>query len=515
MKTKLLALALAVVLCLALAVPAAADTTGSGTCGNRLTWALDAEGVLTIRGTGAMTDYLLRGSPWYAMHNSILEVVIDSGVTSVGNYAFYQCGNLQRVRLPDSLLSIGDSAFLECASLENVTIPYGVTTIGEYAFCTCGNLSEARIPDTVTEIGKCAFSQCESLAIANLPRDLTRVENNLFSGCRSLNYIDIPNNVVRIGNGAFNNCALLTSLWIPASVTEIGSNTFEFCSSLRRIDVDTNNRSFRSADGVLYNNDMTELICCPGAFSGGFAVPTSVKRIWSSAFQSCIGMTRLSIPESVTEIGAYALNGCEKLSVLRLPSGLTSIPRALAADCHTLTSVYLPAGITRVEEFAFYDCQNLRDVYFDGSEEQWKEVKVEDYNDCLFAAKMHFNAENIASSSVTVTVNGVPVRWTDVTPFIDANNRTMVPFRAVADALGVDVDWDDDAREAVFSSGDKVIYFPIGSNEARTSDEEIIEMDTAAVIVNNRTFAPARALAEYFGYTVGWNARTYTVLINQ
>ena len=114
---------------------------------------------------------------------------------------------------------------------------------------------------------------------------------------------------------------------------------------------------------------------------------------------------------------------------------------------------------------------------------------------------------------VGVSVNGAAVPWTDVQPFIDENSRTMVPLRAVAEALGLTVSWDGAAREASFTNGAKTITFPIGSSTARTEDGGTIQMDTAAVIVNDRTFAPIRYLAEYFGYTVGWDSATKTVLI--
>ncbi len=112
-----------------------------------------------------------------------------------------------------------------------------------------------------------------------------------------------------------------------------------------------------------------------------------------------------------------------------------------------------------------------------------------------------------------VTVKGETVAWTDAIPFIDENNRTMVPLRAVATALGLTVGWDGTAREASFTDGVKTLYFPIGSSEARTGDGAAVVMDTAAVIRGGRTFAPIRYLAEFFGFTVGWDSATRTVII--
>ena len=118
-----------------------------------------------------------------------------------------------------------------------------------------------------------------------------------------------------------------------------------------------------------------------------------------------------------------------------------------------------------------------------------------------------------ASSGVGVTVDGKAVQWTDAAPFIDANDRTMVPLRAVSDALGLSVNWDTSTRVASFSDGGKTLYFPIGSTTARASDGRTIAMDTAAVLVNDRTYAPVRYLAEFFGRTVEWDGATRTVVI--
>ena len=125
----------------------------------------------------------------------------------------------------------------------------------------------------------------------------------------------------------------------------------------------------------------------------------------------------------------------------------------------------------------------------------------------------NYTVAGIASTEVHVTVFGDTVIWTDAEPYIDTNNRTMTPFRVVGDALGLTIAWDSATREASFSNGAKTIWFPIGSTMARTSEGQTVEMDTSAVIVNGRTYAPVRYLAEYFGYGVAWERVTRTVVI--
>ena len=127
---------------------------------------------------------------------------------------------------------------------------------------------------------------------------------------------------------------------------------------------------------------------------------------------------------------------------------------------------------------------------------------------------IQYSSSGSASTAISVTVSGTPVVWTDAEPYIDANNRTMVPLRAVGEALGLTVDWDNTARMAIFTSGTKTLYFPIDSKIAHTGDGKSIQMDTTAVIKKNRTYAPVRYLAEYFGFTVNWDGKTNTVSIN-
>lgn len=142
-----------------------------------------------------------------------------------------------------------------------------------------------------------------------------------------------------------------------------------------------------------------------------------------------------------------------------------------------------------------------------------------------------------AASGITVTVDDKAVAWTDAKPFIDANGRTLVPLRPVAEAMGLTVNWDPSLRVAEFvrESAEteeyygmtEIIQFPIDSKTAKTavyynegtdkwlSSNDDVAMDTAAVIVNDRTYAPVRYLAEFFGYDVGWDGATSTVSIEK
>ena len=205
----------------------------SGSCGENVTWTLTADGTLTISGTGAMTDYTYDSrSPWYSCRTHIKRVVMQQGVTSIGDHAFWDCSGLTSVTIPDGVTSIGDSAFSGCTALTSVTIPGSVTSIGGGAFSGCTSLTSVAIPSSVTEIGGSAFSGCSGLTSVTIPDGVTSIGGDAFSGCAALTSVEIPNGVTAIGGSTFSNCIRLAKVTIPKSVTSIGKNAFYYCESI-------------------------------------------------------------------------------------------------------------------------------------------------------------------------------------------------------------------------------------------------------------------------------------------
>ena len=203
---------------------------------DNLTWKLDANGTLTISGTGAMKDYDYDSNPSPVYNNSdVKKIVIEDGVTSIGNSVFDSCSNLASITIPDGVTSIGERAFSNCSSLTNITIPNSVTCIEYAAFYGCSSLTNITIPDGVTSIGETAFYACSTLTSITIPDGVTSIGNNAFYNCSGLTSITIPDSVTSIGTMVFYNCTSLTSITIPDSVTSIGMNVFSFCIRLKSI----------------------------------------------------------------------------------------------------------------------------------------------------------------------------------------------------------------------------------------------------------------------------------------
>lgn len=183
----------------------AADEVASGTCGDDLTWTLDSDGLLTISGEGNMYNYSDYGderAPWYSSRDSITEVIIENGVTSIGQCAFDSCIGLTSIDIPDSVTSIESWALNGCRCLMSITIPAGVTSIGSYAFYKCSELTSITIPDGVASIEGRTFSECSSLKSITIPGSVTSIGESAFDGCTSLTTITLPEDgVTSIGWG--------------------------------------------------------------------------------------------------------------------------------------------------------------------------------------------------------------------------------------------------------------------------------------------------------------------------
>ena len=191
----------------------------SGSCGENVTYTyVSSTGTLTISGTGDMNNYrYLSDRPWDYLKGNIKKVVINNGVTSIGQQAFSGCTALTSVTIGNGVTSIGENAFNGCTGLTSIEIPNSVTSIGDGAFDDCTGLTSVTIPNSVTSIGKDAFYGCTGLTSITIPNSVTSIGEEAFCGCTGLTSITIPNSVTSIGEWAFYGCTGLTSMTVEAT----------------------------------------------------------------------------------------------------------------------------------------------------------------------------------------------------------------------------------------------------------------------------------------------------------
>ena len=326
---------------------------------------------------------------------------ITYNVTSIGDYAFYNCSDLTSVAISNSVTSIGFNAFSGCSSLASVNIPNSVTFIDDNAFNNCSGLTSVTIPNSVTIIGRGAFNntpwfnnQANGLIYINnvaycykgtmpsntsitIQEGTVSISPSAFSGCSGLTSVTIPNSVTTIGGQAFYGCSGLTSVTIPNSVTTIGGGAFDRTAWF-------NNQ----ADGLIYINKVAycykgtmpsntsitiqegTVSISPSAFSGcsGLAsvtIPNSVTSIGPSTFYYCTGLTSVTIPNSVTTIGGGAFSMCTGLTSVDIPNSVTSIGLHAFSYSTGLTSVTIPNSVTSIGNYAFSGCRKLASVVSD------------------------------------------------------------------------------------------------------------------------------------------------------
>ncbi len=309
---------------------------------------------------------------------------IPLSVTSIGNVTFADCG-LTTLFIPANVSKIGDWTISDCTKLSEICVdpdnqhyssfagilydkeqtkilfvPSGITVLkiserikNIESFGICENVVSVDIPSNVHNIGECPFFSCKKLERIDVSPENPNYtsEDGVLYNKDKTELIAVPAttkggfnvqlSVETIKADAFSNCVELTSVKISSDKANIGEdNPFAGCSMLRHIIVSSESPYYTTVDGVLYNKDMSMLICVPASTTGDFVIPSSVKIIGENAFKNCKYLTSVEIPDSVIQIESEAFLGCSRIKAITVPSGVSEIGYDVFSECDNLTEVH-------------------------------------------------------------------------------------------------------------------------------------------------------------------------------
>ncbi|MCR5507649.1 MAG: leucine-rich repeat protein [Lachnospiraceae bacterium] len=373
-------------------IPRYGDPATGGDCGktgeDEVTWAITGQGnnlTLTISGTGAMADFSSSSyQPWKDSRNNIKTLVIETGVTSIGNYAFQSFKYVTSVTTPGSVTSIGSYAFGDCDAVTSIILPASVIGIANAAFNGCDNLASINIPADLEAIQNDTFTSCKNLATVTIPEgsNLKSIGSQAFRYCEKLTAIALPEGLTSIGSRAFDSCTGFSSFTLPSTLTTLGSYAFYNCTNLTSIELPAS----------LTTMDTNVFYGCSKLAAVTFAEGFTFTKIPNNTFYNCRALTAITIPASVTTVGEYAFYGCSALATVtfagtpavttisdhafqsctvlsqfEIPASVTTIGTYAFQNCDALASVEFPAGLTTLKDHAFQYCDVLKTVKFNGT----------------------------------------------------------------------------------------------------------------------------------------------------
>ncbi len=358
------------------------DDAFSGCSGLTSVCITDIAMLCAIRFKSFTSNPLYYAHELYLNGELVKDLTIPNGVTSIGNYAFYNYSDLTSIVLPDSVTWVGRSSFFGCnlikitgpsnavstvakqcdsKAIAEIVITSGAS-IGDSAFSSCSGLISVTIPNSVTSIGKDAFYKCSGLTSVTIPEGVTSIGDSAFYNCTGLTSVTIGNSVTSIGDYAFRDCSGLTSVTIGNSVTSIGNWAFSGCNKLQDIYIADiaawcnisglyNLMDYGSSNKNLYlNNELVTSV----------SIPDEVTAIPSCAFSSC-NLTKILGPSDMV---SAVVKQCKSKAIeeIVITSG-TSISDSAFNNCTGLTSITIPDSVTSIGTYAFSGCDKLQDIY--------------------------------------------------------------------------------------------------------------------------------------------------------
>lgn len=278
------------------------------------------------------------------------DIVLPEGLVALEDGAFQGCDFLKELKLPISLVEIGDNAFYQCDQLENIEVAEGnrvyksvdgvlfdcgMTTL--YKYPTLKDNSSYTVPESVKILKEYAFGGVSNLERITLPEGLEEIGECAFIGNKKIASINLPKSLRYIYAGAFDWTGI-TSINIPQNVTQVDYRSFESDENLQSIEVDKENKVYKSIDGVLFNKAGTVLIAYPaGKKQTIYEVPEKTNVIGACAFMEGNTLESITLPKSVMYIEDFSLSKCKSLEQITVNGRIMEMGSIVFANPDKLT----------------------------------------------------------------------------------------------------------------------------------------------------------------------------------
>ena len=311
-------------------------------------WRLE-DGALTISGAGAMENYAKAvKQPWYEKRAQITSVVVEDGITEIGDFAFYGLTNLKELSIADSVTKIGHYALKNCSSLSEIQLPEKLEGVGESAFYGCTALKDITFHDNVQSIGSYALARCTELRKAVFEGDAPEIQTGAFSGVRAS--VSYPEEKAGWTADKQQNYGGQLSWNQPLPwdvVNHVLTITSDSCMK--------NYESAAKTPWYASRADITSIVVADG-----------VTKIGDYAFYGYSNLESIQLPDSLESIGNYAFKNCGKLSEIMLPENVTTIGESAFYGCG-LAEVTIPSNVTEIADYSFARNTDLKSIIFEGS----------------------------------------------------------------------------------------------------------------------------------------------------
>lgn len=291
---------------------------------------------------------------------SLKSISLPSTLQVINDYAF-SFTQLENVVLPSGVKSIGDNAYDNSHKLQYLTLNEGLETIGLSAFEMCENLGRLVCPSTLKEIGSLAFNNCYGMTSIYLNEGLKSIGKTAFHGC-GVQLVKIPQTVETIGYEAFAANNSLEQLQLPVYCGDLGDNAFATCEHLKRITLDANGTTLRSKN-VKWGK--TCFAGCPNLTD--VSIPSNVVELGEGAFSGCSSLVTIKLNNNIATMGGYVFQYCDKLKNVNIPTALSVIEANMFDGCKSLETITIPANITEIGDRVFKNCSDLKTVIFEGT----------------------------------------------------------------------------------------------------------------------------------------------------